>query len=74
MILILPLVEKDGEIGVDTDAEFLEDDLVQQVVLIYGQNSTYMVTPNETSIYQLLKLCEEARQAMKEDDNYHVFN
>lgn len=74
MILILPLVEKDGEIGVDTDVEFLEDDLVQQVVVIYGINSTYMVTPNETTIYQLLKLCEEARQTMKEDDNYHVFN
>lgn len=70
MILILPLVEKDGEIGVDIDAEFLEDDLVQQVVLIYGQNSTYMVTPNETSIYQLLKLCEEARQTMKEENDY----
>lgn len=70
MILILSLVEKDGEIGVDIDAEFLEDDLVQQVVLIYGQNSTYMVTPNETSIYQLLKLCEEARQTMKEENDY----
>ena len=70
MILILPLVEKDGEIGVDTDAEFLEDDLVQQVVLIYGQNSTYMATPNETAIYQLLKLCEEARQTMKEENDY----
>ena len=70
MILILPLVEKDGEIGVDIDAEFLEDDLVQQVVLIYGQNSTYMVTPNETPLSQLLKLCEEARQTMKEENDY----
>ena len=70
MILILPIVEKDVEIVVDIDAEFLEDDLVQQVVLIYGQNSTYMVTPNETSIYQLLKLCEEARQKMKEENDY----
>lgn len=67
MILILPLTEKDGEIGVDIDVEYLEDDLTQQVVTIYGRNSTYMVVPNETPLYQLLKLCEEARQTMMEE-------
>ena len=34
MILILPLTEKDGEIRVDIEAEYLEDDLTQQVVTI----------------------------------------
>lgn len=70
MILILPLTEKDGEIGVDIDAEYLEDDFTQQVVTIYDRNSTYMVTPNETTLSQLLKLCEEARQTMKEENDY----
>lgn len=70
MILILPLTEKDGEIGVDIKAEYLEDDFTQQVVTIYDRNSTYMVVPNETPLYQLLKLCEEARQTMKEENDY----
>lgn len=70
MILILPLTEKDGEIGVDMDVEYLEDDLTQQVVTIYGRNSTDMVVSNETPLYQLLKLCEEARQTMKEENDY----
>lgn len=70
MILILPLAEKDGEIGVDTDAEYLEDDITQQVVIIYGENSAYMVMPNETPLNQLLKLCEEAQQTMMEENDY----
>lgn len=70
MILILPLTEKDGEIVVDIEAEYLEDDFTQQVVTIYGRNSTYMVAPNETTLSQLLKLCEEARQTMKEENDY----